>query len=1173
MSTEIKNTLYRFASVRAPRPLKKTTLTKFVVHPNLTSTSNVYLKAINAVPAGKTKKQHIADTTTSYASSSLKSVTDVKNLVGTSFFDFAEWLAANRATLTISQVTSFLPLSALSTETLRLQLWDNLFYQICSFKSNYVREAVLSVLVADLFLQQRTAIAQTDKAYRRLAQARVAIPTELFGIVSTASLENLTQAELDKIPVSVGHLQADMDKTLAGIRIAKYEKFIEEVKTAQKSYDKANLAAHDAARASYESSVNAAYDAASYTEQAYTDPELGITKKYREYTNLRLPDFSYVPKAELDTTVLSTTLSAELYALVQSYITGKKASTFAEVLELLAAAIRQDYNVAFANTSLKSRAVAKKASRTSFSTTGSMDMLNRPVVSVSSTAVAGNKTGFALVFEGLPDGVEIVGATYQITKNGGAAKSYTGDYTTSRSSARTMMNIAESDPMATDSATDLSISGTLTYSDGGGATFTASIKPNTSVNTNGSIRPGFTGSGTLTAKPLVLKDANGNAIKGTDKMLDYVPTTFGIKRLGIADYRKVEQQVCCYVPGEVSHIENIMAREYKEKSSRRLRRIEDTTTTSSERETEQLTDTTSTDRFEMNREVATVLAENKSVGAHASFSAQWGNNITGSFGTQLGTDFAYNTSQEESDSQSVTQAKEVTERALERVVQRVKEERISKVIEEYEENSKHGFDNREGDYHISGVYRWVDKIFKNQIVNYGKRLMYEFMIPEPAAFHNEAMSVALNAPERPEAPLDPRAGEGIHKLANHKTLSAANYEYWAAIYGAEVQPAPAASIYVGKTFGDAITGGGEVLKESTSLEIPEGYFSKEVTYDFSVIYDKDSGQAHGFALTIGNVKVAYNTRADRLFSGAGTTTTLNRYYNSIHIGYSALNYQNVHVTASIKLELAPEAFEKWQLDTFTAIINAYEKRLAEYNQKIADLNTATEQVLSANPLFYRQIENTSLRKNCISYLMGNDNIGLDMLNGRESLGVTAKYTESSLETYASKVKFMEQAFEWDLMSYNFYPFYWAKKSEWQDLYTTDNQDALFRSFLQSGMARVILTVRPGFEEAVNWYMSTGQIWNGGKAPVLNDALFLSIVDELQDIGGVVEDTWESRVPTTLTVIQAGTIGLQIDGLPCNPECDEYKIFNSDGIETGTVPNPIIQTNYRIGDPEEANSAS
>ena len=30
------------------------------------------------------------------------------------------------------------------------------------------------------------------------------------------------------------------------------------------------------------------------------------------------------------------------------------------------------------------------------------------------------------------------------------------------------------------------------------------------------------------------------------------------------------------------------------------------------------------------------------------------------------------------------------------------------------------------------------------------------------------------------------------------------------------------------------------------------------------------------------------------------------------------------------------------------------------------------------------------------------------------------------------------------------------------------------------MARVVVTVKPGFEDAVNFYMSTGKIWNGGE---------------------------------------------------------------------------------------------
>jgi hypothetical protein len=158
----------------------------------------------------------------------------------------------------------------------------------------------------------------------------------------------------------------------------------------------------------------------------------------------------------------------------------------------------------------------------------------------------------------------------------------------------------------------------------------------------------------------------------------------------------------------------------------------------------------------------------------------------------------------------------------------------------------------------------------------------------------------------------------------------------------------------------------------------------------------------------------------------------------------------------------------------------------------------------------------------------------------------------------------------DLMSYYFYPFYWAKKSNWQDLYNvTETDDAVFRSFLQSGMARVILTVRPGFEEAVNWYMATGQIWNGGQVPTFNDPLFISIIEELRELTGKVEETWESRVPTSLTVIQAGSMGLNVvDALPCDITCNDNLLFSSDGTPIldadGNQIKSFVKTDALIG---------
>ena len=85
------------------------------------------------------------------------------------------------------------------------------------------------------------------------------------------------------------------------------------------------------------------------------------------------------------------------------------------------------------------------------------------------------------------------------------------------------------------------------------------------------------------------------------------------------------------------------------------------------------------------------------------------------------------------------------------------------------------------------------------------------------------------------------------------------------------------------------------------------------------------------------------------------------------------------------------------------------------------------------------------------------------------------------------------------MDYTFYPYYWAK---WQEMYISDSVDPLFRSFLQAGMARVIVTVKPGFEDAVQFFMSTGKIWNGGEVPVIGDPMYMSIFDEMRKPIGI-----------------------------------------------------------------------
>ena len=109
------------------------------------------------------------------------------------------------------------------------------------------------------------------------------------------------------------------------------------------------------------------------------------------------------------------------------------------------------------------------------------------------------------------------------------------------------------------------------------------------------------------------------------------------------------------------------------------------------------------------------------------------------------------------------------------------------------------FDNRQGDSHISGVYRWVDKIYKNQVINYGKRLMYEFMIPEPSAFHKVAIK-GVTGQNTSLKPKDPRTVTGALNLKDYRKITEDTYAHWAGLYNADVKAPPKKYIVAGESF-------------------------------------------------------------------------------------------------------------------------------------------------------------------------------------------------------------------------------------------------------------------------------------------------------------------------------------------------------------------------------------
>ncbi len=650
---------------------------------------------------------------------------------------------------------------------------------------------------------------------------------------------------------------------------------------------------------------------------------------------------------------------------------------------------------------------------------------------------------------------------------------------------------------------------------------------------------------------------------------------FGVHNLGVQEYRRVEQTLCCYVPGEVSHIENVMAREYKEKSTRNLLRTEYGTESTTETEIENINDTTSTERHELSSEVAKELQKDKSFDLSGSVSVSKDSKVFGAVTANVSSGYNNSSSSSQSNTEAKNYAKEITERALERVVQKTTEKRTYKMIKEFEETNKHGFDNTRGKQHVTGVYRWVDKVYDNELVNYGRRLLFELSVPSPAEFYKKAMAwksktaeTAVTVP-RPPKTLSELRIDSWSDISN-ETVSLANEEYGLSIesYQSEVQ-------YVDVSF-NAETDHYHATKTDvqTAIVIPTGLVADRIDGIGSFQHRGNVNTKAYLKLVIGSGQVYrgdYN-------SGSKQTDNFNI---SIDLNPNtpgslsfAISYRKVFsYSGSFKVKCIsdPVLFTEWQEETYLALQEEYQKQLDAYNNELA-LQQAAQQAEAdeqesenySNSAMNRLIEERELKRLSIEmmsapycYDMGksfNECQTHECTSecGEVSNVVPGVVQNEALEQYAEFIKFFETAFHWEIFSYIFYPYYYNSKCQWSELLQTKHDDPIFEAFLQSGMAKILVPVRPQFEKAVMWYIETGEIYTDENlVPEIDDDRYLSLLKELQNQEEIrVEGTWKTRIPSSLTIIQAKSTYLEDEqGLPCCDEDEnipvEDRLFGSD----------------------------
>lgn len=576
-----------------------------------------------------------------------------------------------------------------------------------------------------------------------------------------------------------------------------------------------------------------------------------------------------------------------------------------------------------------------------------------------------------------------------------------------------------------------------------------------------------------------------------------------IEPYAIGDLQMARRRFLRYQPGEIARVVNVLPGERRTMRTRELNRIKQSTRDSRNEKSSSENQTGDT-QSSLREEVRRVLAANTYTTAYNNFQTTYGPPTVADLTGSWSVDSKPNAPSKE----DVTRfAREILDNAVRGLTLKMDSLRAYASLDETEETSDSTIDNSDGSAPLTGVYRWLNKIYQVYVVNTGTRLVIEFIVERPAAFY-QARQDAVRSGSRPP-PKHSKMPTGATPVGAPTDITPANYLALASHFGArDVPPPPPATWSV-----SAIMQNGS----ETSINLPQGYAAAKAYVAFA-------------ASQSGGVEGVIGRNAFTLSGSSGTKQLdLNGEIESIAAAVLSMDHGSppavgeVALSLEIECRLTPQRLEQWQLQVYRALRGdpesppIFEPGQPPPNQdeKSGDRYSAIER---------REIKRAAMR----ALFQRHRKLAGAALSPPGGKPATDIINEPRF------ADFFQRALEWREMSYQLYESgpYSGLSDPYEDSY--ENQFAAldrFMMFLDASAARILVPVHPSSNLAVLYYLSGGGFWtmNNDLAPVnpadedaANELIKAFSPDRLTDLPGPTGETWEIVMPTSLQVMQAGS---------------------------------------------------
>jgi hypothetical protein len=555
-----------------------------------------------------------------------------------------------------------------------------------------------------------------------------------------------------------------------------------------------------------------------------------------------------------------------------------------------------------------------------------------------------------------------------------------------------------------------------------------------------------------------------------------------------------------FLPGETRRF---MHREWANTSSEYQKLISESLEKSAEESLSETSEITESTKSENARSLALSLAAN----------------VSGSYGTvsfSVSTGLNVNQSESQSREVSASRSREVTAKASSRSKQ---ERKVEFKFTSEQGTSDETFQEvtHPGDEPASYAYYRLMTKWKVSLARYGVRLTYDLMVPDPA---NRLL----------------RIYQRIHELRNNlqrndtftlipTSILPSNYPTIAAQYGSAIEPPPPDQVYALASATHAQPEKEKFEAFSLALTIPEGYvFTGGYSIDYDRAFYGDAGEVALFPETGENARKL-----------AGVRNSFSWVY---FVQWGNAKGGAIAIQIRTAAQLTTERLRQWQMESWERCRDAWlTRRDQQRSEWRRELDEIEEKLGKDDALTLRKLEHEEIMRTALAWLIGpafdfypdvlpippdaaGPNTGLYNGEGR----VLSNQVHADFLRHGELIAFLHRAIEWENLIYVIYPYFWSHETRWNAKDDIRHPDFVHQTFLRGGAARVVLTIRPGFEQDFLAYITNAAL----NMPLPRTHPYVTIAEELKAMAQTsypytkaanppnpanIVDTWHEYTPT------------------------------------------------------------